>query len=143
MKKEILTLTACVLLISINAFGQQSVPSVVKNHFETAYVQATEVEWELEGNLYRVEFETENDVDREIWYDSNSTIVREETEIPVNDLPQAVRQAAERGFPGYEIDDVEKVTQPQGVTYRVELEALLKRDWDVVYSPDGKILEKK
>lgn len=146
MIKQILALTAFIFLFVTSMYGQRTsaveVPSIIKNNFAAAYPQSTDVEWEREGDLYCVEFETGRDVDYKIWYDGASTVVRQEVEITENELPAAVRNAIQQEFPKYKIDDVEKITSPDGETYKVELDAFLQQEWEVVFSAKGKLLSK-
>ena len=69
-------------------------------------------------------------------------ILREEMEISEADLPAAVLEAIAANFGGYSIDDVERITTPVGKSYQVELDALLKEDWEVTFAADGTLLAK-
>ncbi|TXF88157.1 hypothetical protein FUA23_16075 [Neolewinella aurantiaca] len=146
MNKQFFAFVAFTILFACNAYGQSTsygeVPSVVKNHFSSNHPQSVDVEWKREGEFYRVEFETGTDADYKIWYDSGSNVVRKEAEILPSELPRAIVNTINAQFEGYTIDDVDMITTPQGTTYEVELEALLKKDWEVVFSADGKVLAK-
>ena len=132
-----------VAFVSAQQSAGQNIPSVILNDFATAYPDVTDYEWERDGNLYQVEFETAEDMDHEIWYDANGSIVRREIEIPTEQLPAAVLRAVAEDFDGYAIDDAERVTTPDGEIFQMELEALLKEDWEVAFTADGRLLSKE
>lgn len=146
MKRLFLALAAVSFLSTAKVVGQQTVygdiPSVVKNSFAISYPNVTDVEWKKDGALYRVEFETGKDVDHKIWYDAASNVVLRKEEVMEKDLPAAVLQAIRTNFADYTIDDVDKISSPDSITYEVELEAFMKRDWEVIFSSDGRVLSK-
>ncbi len=115
---------------------------MIKNNFGAAYPKSTDVEWERDGELYQVEFETAEGVDHEIWYDAYVNIRREEVDISTAELPAAVRRTVAADFAGYTIDDAKRVVTPEGESYQMDLEALLKEDWVVTFTADGRLLSK-
>jgi hypothetical protein len=143
---KIFTLIFAALTVLGTAQAQQipksQVPSIVLNNFDTQFPKATDVEWELKGALYLVDFETNWNVDHEIWYDAAGKMTKHREEIAKNTLPAAVLSKINTEFKGYDIDEAEKVTTDNGVCYVVELDAFLKEEWEVTLDENGTIISK-
>lgn len=118
------------------------VPSVIQNHFEAEFPNAKDVEWELGGELYEVEFEIGWNVDHEIWYNAQGEIVKHKEDIASSELPEAVKQTLKRDFKTYVIDDLQQITTPEATVYEMELASLIKEEWDVLMDSSGKVLRK-
>jgi len=102
---------------------KNQVPSVVLNQFNIDFPKAKDIDWEMEGNIYHVDFELGWDQDVEAWYESNGKLIRLEEELSrKSELPQAVIATIEKNFQSYEIDDVEKITENKNEYYKIELE---------------------
>lgn len=139
---------ALVVLFTTVVFGQEisqsQVPSVIVNDFQKKYPKAHDIEQEIEGNQYKVEFETGLlGTDHEIWYDISGKWIRHEEEISKSDLPKQVLAKIETEYRNYTIDDVKKITAPTSVNYLVELDSSFSEDWKVLFSNNGNILEKR
>lgn len=147
MKKLILGLAVVSFLTANSAMAQdlfmKDVPSPITNKFKSAFPDAKDIEWEMDGNLFNVEFEVGFSHDHEIWYDSTGKIIRHKEEISEKDLPAAVKESVEKNFKGYNINDAEKITSGKKVTYRMELDALMKDEWEVAMDENGNILKKR
>ena len=142
MKKQILFLAALGTLSFSQAqdLPKSQVPSVILNQFNSQFPKATDVEWEMDGNLYNVEFEIGWNRDHDVWYDAEGKMVKQKEEIASKELPQAVHKTIETGFKGYSTDDVERITDEGKIFYKLELNSLLKQDWEVVFDANGNIL---
>ncbi|SHJ47753.1 PepSY-like domain-containing protein [Pseudozobellia thermophila] len=142
MKKQILYIAALGLFTFSNAqdLYPNQVPSVILNEFNSRFPNASDVEWEMKGALYNVEFETGWDRDHEVWYDPEGKIVRQKDEITAKELPEAVSQTIKTKFKGYRIDDVERISDKGETVYKVEVNSLLKDDWDLVLNDKGELL---
>ena len=66
-------------------------------------------------------------------------IVRVNEEIAVSSLPEPVRAAALKPYPGGRIREADKVTQGELIRYKVEVMDNLD-DYDILLTPDGTIL---
>ncbi len=118
-------------------------PEAVTAAFNQAFPNAMDVEWKLRGTQYKVEFETGLFfTDHEAWYDATGKLLRHEEEISTSDLPAAVANAIAKEFPGYAIDDAERITMDGAATYVVDLELKGQPDWKVAYDDAGKQLQK-
>lgn len=120
---------------------QANIPSVVMNNFQQKFSTATNVEWELEGDIYNVEFDANNN-EHEVWIDSKGKIINHKEEIKVNQVPANIREAVKRDFPQYRIDDADKYETDGKVTYKLELDNRTDIEWKVTYDNTGKLLNK-
>jgi hypothetical protein len=132
-----LCMTALTTMAAAQDIPQSQVPSVVLNAFQSKYSNATDVEWEMEGDLYKVEFEIGR-YDHDLWIDKNGVIKRHKEEISKSDLPAAITDKIRTQYSEYRIDDVEKIEIDGKVTYKVELDGK-GGDRDVFFAPDGTI----
>lgn len=145
MKKQILifsALLASAFCLQAQDIAQSQVPSVIVNKFHKQFPKATDIEWEMDGFLYNVDFEIGWNTDHEIWYDAEGKIVKHKEDISKSELPETVSKGIQTNFNGYTIDDLERITDNGNVFYKMELNSLLKEDWDVVMDADGKVLSK-
>lgn len=119
-------------------------PAPVQTAFIKAFPNAMDVEWKLSGTQYKVEFETGLFfTDHEAWYDASGKLIRHEEEISASDLPAAVTAAINTEFPGYRVDDTERITIDGVVSYVVELKMKGYQEWKVAYDAAGKQLQKQ
>lgn len=146
MKKYIVWIPAIVFLFANPAFGQDipasEVPSVIKNNFLLEFPKATDIDWEMEKNYYKVDFELNNNTEYKIWYSAAGDIVKREEEISKHHLPAAILSKIQTDFKGYRIDEVDKVTTGTEIYYEVELKSLLKKEWEVTIDTNGEIRSK-
>jgi len=145
MKKYIASFATTLLLTATTVFGQDilpsQVPSVIANSFSKEFPKASDIEWEIDGQNYRVEFEIGWSTDHEVWYDAAGNMLRHEEEISKGDLPKAVTAKISTDFPGLRIDGIEKITQGSQVSYAVGLENF-SEEWKVILSDTGEVLHK-
>lgn len=112
------------------------VPTNLNSNFQKTYPNATDVEWEREGENYKVEFEM-GQMDNEIYYGKNGNVLKSEMEITENGLPPAVKKTVQNKYPNYKIDEV-VVTEENGrKTYGVELEKWFQKDKKLLIAGDG------
>lgn len=144
MKKQIFTLAALSIFSITMAqdIPTSQVPSVILNQFNKDFSKATDVEWEMESNLYNVDFETGWNIDHEVWYNAEGKIIKHKEDIAVKELPKSVKNKIKTAFDGYSIDDLERITDNGKIVYKMELNSLLKQDWDVVLDANGNVLSK-
>ncbi|QQQ30335.1 PepSY-like domain-containing protein [Chryseobacterium indoltheticum] len=129
--------------ISAQDIHQNEVPSVILNNFQKSFPKAADIDWEIKGNLYEVEFETGllGD-DHKVLYSRDGKLVRHEEEISKSNLPKSVLASINKSFSGYRIDDAKKITEGRKVIYNVELKNL-SQEWKVVFDAQGRILQKR
>src|SRR5690606_17486639 len=91
---------------------QSQVPSLVVNSFQQSFSKAYDIEWEMDGELYKVEFETGfPGKDHDVWYDKTGKLTRHKEEIAKSDLPRQVLDKIAEDFRGYRLDDIKKITE--------------------------------
>ena len=119
---------------------QEQVPSLVLNAFQSKFSNATDVEWEKKGDLFKVDFEV-GSADHDLWIDKTGSITRHKEEFSKTDLPEAVNQKIKTEFSGYRIDGVDKIETDGKVFFEVELDGK-SDDRDVLFASDGSIQQK-
>lgn len=143
MKKYTFFIAVALLSVASTGFSQEipqkQVPSLVINNFKKSYPKAKHIEWEKDGDLFKVDFDETANKDLEVWYDETGNPVKYEEEIPKGQLPEKVLSKINSDFKDYEIEEVEKVTENNTVHYKVELDAK-KMDLNVIFDPEGEVL---
>ena len=126
MKTKAIQLIAVFFLGTSMIFAQDmpesQVPSVVLNKFKAEFPKASDVEWELKGQEYNVEFEIGWFSDYEAWFTSTGQLLRYTEEISKGDLPTAVTDAVSKQYVDFTIDDAKKLVENGVVSYSVEIE---------------------
>lgn len=121
---------------------QSDVPSVVVNSFEKAFPKAMDVEWELKGDLYKVEFETgATERDHSAWYSKTGELKKHKEDITKNELPKAVLAKIAKDYSGFTVDDCDKYTADGKSTYKVELDSATQ-EWKITFDANGVELKK-
>lgn len=121
---------------------QSRVPSIIVNSFQQRFPKAYDVEWEIKGGLYKVDFETSLfGADHDAWFDKTGKLIKHEEEISKSDLPKKVRTGIEAGFSGYRIDDPKKINEGNRSTYVLELKSV-REEWKVAFDAEGNVLSK-
>ncbi len=146
MKKYFLVSLMTFLLAVNAAFAQKihksSVPSIIVNNFHQNFPRAYDVEWKLENELYKVEFETGlRRYDHTVWYDQSGKIIRSKAEIPKSELPEAVQSKLATEFRGYLVSDIKKIVDQNVAIYTLEVKKLYE-EWKVSLDAEGNILSK-
>ncbi len=148
MKKRIF-LSAIALLFAVSyAIGQDisqsKVPSVIVNKFQQGFSKARDVEWEMKGDNYEVEFEVGRhpDRDHEILYSPTGDVLRHKQEISKKDLPAQISKKLKAEYKGYRIKDVEKIVKGDQTIYKLEAKSS-KEEWEMKLDDKGNILRKK
>ncbi|MCO6360465.1 PepSY-like domain-containing protein [Roseivirga pacifica] len=145
MKKQILIFVAAIAIISTSQaqdIPYSQVPSIIVNEFNKQFPKAKDVEWEMDGSLYNVDFEIGWSMDHEVWYNAEGKMVKHKEDISKSELPKAINDRLRTDFKGYSIDDMERITDNDKVVYKMELKALTKQDWDIIIDAAGNVLSK-
>lgn len=116
---------------------QSEVPSVVLNAFQSKFSNAADVEWEMKGDLYKVEFEI-GKFDHDLWIDKNGKVVKHKEELSKSDLPPAINDKIKAEYKDYRVDDVYKIESDGKVTYEVDLDGN-RGDREITFAPDGTV----
>ncbi|MGJ8594155.1 MAG: PepSY-like domain-containing protein [Aquaticitalea sp.] len=142
MKNLKITALALFATVAMNAqdLKMTDVPSALTTSFQKTYTNVTDVEWEMEGENYKVEFEDANKMEHEIWYTKDGSIVKTEMEISKSQLPSEITKSIGSNYSGYKIDSIEMTEMGNKKTYEVELEKGWSTERTVVFDAAGKVL---
>ncbi|MDT0678648.1 hypothetical protein [Autumnicola musiva] len=75
--------------VSAQDLAKNEIPLELMSRFENEYSNVKDVEWEMEGENYKVEFDMDRN-DHQIWYSKNGKRIKLEKEIGENELPGAL-----------------------------------------------------
>jgi hypothetical protein len=117
------------------------VPAAVKSDFEQKYPAANDVEWEKDGNEYKVDFRI-NGEKNTLKYGEDNSVKKSEIRIDKSALPAAVTKTVESQYSGYTIEKADEINEVgKGKQYEVEVK---KGDevLDVHLTPNGEIIKK-
>lgn len=127
------------LLVSMGALAQSSrVPAVVVEAFQRSFPQASDVEWEVKGEVFEVEFELDR-LDHEVWMNAQGEIVRHQQDLRTRSVPESVRTGVRQHYPGYRITEAEKLQTGKETVYKLELSRWFK-DLDVIVDEQGQVV---
>lgn len=141
MSLIVLLLTGCLAIAQ--DIPQSQVPSIIVNKFQQDYPKAHDIDWEMDGENYEVEFELGLlQKDHEILYSPSGEILRHKQEITKSDLPEKVKNVLKNDYSGYRIKDVDKIEMDGKVIYKLEAKSL-KDEWDLTLDEEGNILSNK
>jgi len=125
--------------------NKDNVPASVLAAFQKQYPNAkiTGVEKEKKNGQTYYEIESKDGkAERDILYSADGKIFEIEEEISVTSLPQRVREAVNKAYPGGEIDEAEKITRGSTVEYEVVVE-VGDEEFEVLVAADGKLISKE
>lgn len=146
MKKQILfwgALLCSAIQIHAQDLRKEEVPSLILNEFIRQFPRAKQVEWELERGYYQVEFKNSKGRDHEVCYNELAQVIEEKEEIKISELPIKVRERIKEEFPGYAMDELERISDDKGIiVYKIELESLFQEDLKVFMDEKGQVLQK-
>ncbi len=98
------------------------VPSVIVNQFNADFPKASDIDWEVKDNVYKVDFQIGWFKDIEAWYSAQGTQVKVNEELSKKELPKAIITALEKNYKLYKIEEIDKITQDNKTTYKIEVE---------------------
>ena len=104
--------------------------------FEISNPNAKDVSWEKDGEFVEVEF-TENGIEKSILYNSEGNVVESETEIDVDQLPEAILLFIADNYPEAEIEEAETLENTEGSFFEVEIENQNEGETELLFSADG------
>ena len=130
MKRLVVVISAAALLMATAACEKYEAgrPSKdVRSEFARMYPDAWDVEWEYQGQMWEVTFETGsrlNGTEREAWYDMSGSWVRTVTDVFLSSVPQNIRDyllSSEFGSGQFTDNDAEYYQTPDGNFYRFDI----------------------
>ncbi|MDR2913795.1 MAG: PepSY-like domain-containing protein, partial [Tannerella sp.] len=112
-----------------------NVPSAISENFNSVFLDARDIDWEVSANIYKADFEI-NNVDYDAWYKQDGTLLAYKFDITRSSLPQEVKTAISSLYAGYTVDDAEKVVKAGNTGYFIELESRNMEE-DAYFGEDG------
>lgn len=125
--------------------SKDNVPVAVLAAFQKQYpdVKITGVEKEEKNGQTYYEIESKDGrTERDILYSADGKVFEIEEEISVMSLPQRVKEAVNKAYPGSEIDEAEKITRGSTVEYEVVVE-VGDEEFEILVTADGKLISKE
>lgn len=112
----------------------------VRIAFNNEFPGATDMEWKTSNNVYEIEFEIGR-IDHEVWYDSNANQLMYKHDIALSELPQNVASVIATDYPGYTLDEAEKVYKGDITGFFIDLKKN-KTEIHAFYNQDGTFISK-
>ena len=146
-KNFFLLAASFILLVSCEELNDilpdsEKVPAEISEDFSSRHPDASDVEWEKEGDMWEGEFE-ENGVEVSILYDADFNWVRTEREVSVDDLPASVTEYIATNFPDGEVEEAELFeSRDEGEGYIVEVEQGGK-EYELFFTLDGDFIRQE
>jgi hypothetical protein len=126
------------VLIPMAFLGFQKVPEMVQQAFTKLFPQVSSVSWERESATeWEGKFKLRGVKYAAVFLEDGSW-VETEHEIGENDIPAKVIRAVEKAYPGYAIDEVEKLETKNGIAYELEIEKG-KEEIEIILDTNRKI----
>ncbi len=129
MKRIVNLMVAAVILFAVacdkddNADTIQQLDPAVKEQVMNQYPNSRVVDVDYYPNFTEVDI-LDGTTPREVYFDLQGIWIRTETDVHINDLPAAVRDAiAASEYAALPIDDADWVNTPAGDYYLIELDA--------------------
>ena len=116
----IICLCAAIVPGFTRGLKSKDIPAQVMSTFKTACQKAEDVRWEMKGDNFEVNYES-NDADMSMVIYPDGTILEKATEIKKADLPVGTREALSAQYPGFLIKEAEKVERNGTTEYEVDL----------------------
>jgi hypothetical protein len=145
MKQLILLFAAMSIscMLCAQKLKESEVPPAVKTTFKKSFPNAKGIEWSKESeNEFEAEFKNGKLI-QAANFDAAGKWLATETKIKKAELPSAAQATIKKDFPGFDMEEVEKVETPdKGMFYEVKLEKGEKAV-TVEIAADGKVLKKE
>jgi uncharacterized membrane protein YkoI len=148
MKLSLCAVAALVFCSMSLVKAADEVPPEVKKAFDTKYAGATDVKSKSEvengKTQYEFKFKDKAGVQHEAEFAPDGSLIAENVEIKVGDVPKAVSDTVAKEYPGSKIEKAELETEGGKTVYELKIEAKGDVDYELEVAADGsKILEAK
>lgn len=85
------------------------------------FPNAKDIDWEVSGYIYRVEFEVD-DRDYKAFYDHSANLLSYSCELNEEELPAVVKNSSVAVYPDYNFDDIMKIVKGRSIFYQLKIE---------------------
>ncbi|MDD4055285.1 MAG: PepSY-like domain-containing protein [Bacteroides sp.] len=127
-------------------------PEEIKSYLDKNHSSARIVDVDLESTKWEVEIiEKDNEINRNVKKELNFTLdtkawIQTEWEVKSSEVPaaimQKIKEQVETTYAGWKIDDIDRLNNPKGSFFQVELEKSGEKDIKVLFSStDGVLVE--
>ena len=122
---------------------KHQVPQVVRDAFAAKYPEAQKVNWEEETD-YEAAFRLQGS-EMSATFTAHGQWLETEREVKKSELPEAVKSAIKKDFPGYSVEEAERLETPNmPLAFEVELEYDTNHyEVEAVYSAEGNLVKKE
>jgi len=120
--------------------NEKDVPQSVKATFNSAFANASDVEWKMKEGKYKAKFEL-NGKEQLAEISSSGELISKGMEISKDQLPAVVTDALRTSYANKEIDEVYKIEKGNETYYKVKLVG--ETDKPIMFSADGKVVTEK
>jgi hypothetical protein len=121
MKPLFILLTVISSLFANNSFATEDINPVVIKSFQRTFKEATEANWTVIENMYRVRFSLSTQYIT-AYYDERGTLLSVTRNISSFQLPVLLQAEIKRTYVNYWISDLYEVSSDNGTSYYVTLE---------------------
>ncbi|MDR2036611.1 MAG: PepSY-like domain-containing protein [Bacteroidales bacterium] len=124
-----------------NAHSRNTTPSAeILQKFRTDFPNARDIEWEVGGDTYEVEFDVKY-TDYKAYYDNKGNLLMYTYDLSPRQLPSIVKNAVMAKYHKYKIEDVNIIYQGTEVFYKVEIEHNEMPDMKLIVKEDGSLVK--
>lgn len=129
------------LVFTVRAAGDPEISATVRAGFEREFIGATQVQWSLQGDLYKASF-TLASSRLDAYFTAEGELQGSIRSLFFSQLPLLVMAAAEKKFGSEGVLDVFEINNASGTTYRLTLLSNGKK-YRVKFDPQGNQLARE
>lgn len=116
-------------------------PENIVATFQAKYPNATDAEWEQDGEEWEVEFELDG-VEYEAKFDKNGEWIGTEQEVSESEIPDLIQNTLDGEYTDYVVLEVEKYDSSEGAYFEIKLQKGGEIE-EVKLYPNGKIVKQE
>lgn len=132
-----------VLVVPAQKNQKNNLPVSISETIKQDYPEAKDIDWKKKDSLFEVEFELGNPKkDHVLLYNAQGRSVFHRQDLVVDELPAPVLKGVRSNYPGFQIEEIEKVDDRGTLSYMVVVEKE-GETWSLVLDPQGSILKKE
>lgn len=136
-----LVLSVMIIVFSLFACNQVKTPKEVTDAFNKQFASAENVQWDQEEeNEWEAEFMMDGK-EMTACFDNSGKWLETETEISIDNLPQAVTDSLKLKFEGFSIEEAENIEKPDFKGFEIVLEKE-DEELEVLITASGEIISK-
>lgn len=139
MKNFLFIAFAILVLLTYSCdHNKADVPEEVKSTFSTMFPNASDIEWEMDDDMWEVEFEW-NDMEYEACFNPDGSWKETEFELEESELHEMALFILSNDYPDWEIEEVEFVERPDFRGYEVGIE-MDEKKMEILFNEGGELV---